>query len=536
MSAYSLPFNATETLELFRPLLGGLYDPLKAFVTKWRKDSNRNRARPNLRHYMKVSSVNEVIQVVKKAKIEKKRIRVIGAGHSAAQTIYSERGVTLSLAGELRRVHMKRKEVVDGQEYLVVRAGAGCYLGVNPLDPDSNQNNSLNYQVEAEGFAFPILGGISYQSVAGFMMTSSAGGSVKYGFSDVIQDIEFVDGNGRTQVAHRGTDLWCAVGVSMGLLGIITHVTFRIPKTYFVKVEETNFPLGSSSLLHHGKNKGGLEDSLKANEYFRANWLPQKYVNRVGEWSAKRVQSCPKIIPYKQILADPVTAVNVAKILMICNRLLQVYKGNDTVYRLIGNLLSQFVPLNQTGHFCDSWRSTLPMDDKLNFTIIKTSFTEIWLPLNQSTKVMRRLQKMFVDQNIAGNFATEIYGGKKSPFWLSMSYEEDSVRVNPYWWVYNIGDIRKYFTPFWNTLLELPGARLHWGKWLPKPGQKCGSITFNKEFLKKSFPKFEEWLNIREKMDPYQVFLTEYWRSILEIPRNKGESNIKSVESTRHSS
>ena len=74
------------------------------------------------------------------------------------------------------------------------------------------------------------------------MMTGSAGGSLDHAFADVVQDIEFVNGKGEVKTASRGTALWNAAGVSMGLLGVITHVTFRLGKTYLVQGVEVRRP------------------------------------------------------------------------------------------------------------------------------------------------------------------------------------------------------------------------------------------------------------------------------------------------------
>ena len=81
-----------------------------------------------------------------------------------------------------------------------------------------------------------------------------------------------------------------------------------------------------------------------------------------------------------------------------------------------------------------------------------------------------------------------------------------------------MGDKRKFFSYFWDALLEIPRSRLHWGKYLPLPGQKCGNITFNLAYLKNVYQKMDDWLKMREKMDPNQVFVTDSWRRILEIP------------------
>jgi D-arabinono-1,4-lactone oxidase len=131
---------------------------------------------------------------------------------------------------------------------------------------------------------------------------------------------------------------------------------------------------------------------------------------------------------------------------------------------------------------------------------------------------MDKLDELFKDQKAAGNFATEIYGAKESPFWLSMSYGGDMVRVDPYWLARNRGDLRKYFSYFWGVLLDISGTRLHWGKYLPLPGQKCGTKTFNLAYLKSVYPRMNDWLTKREEMDPDQVFVTDYWRGIFEIP------------------
>jgi len=38
-------------------------------------------------------------------------------------------------------------------------------------------------------------------------------------------------------------------------------------------------------------------------------------------------------------------------------------------------------------------------------------------------------------------------------------------------------------------------------------------------YCQKTFPKFDEWLEMRARFDPDQIFLTEYWRSMFSIER-----------------
>ena len=124
---------------------------------------------------------------------------------------------------------------------------------------------------------------------------------------------------------------------------------------------------------------------------------------------------------------------------------------------------------------------------------------------------------MFKDEAVVGNFVCEMYCAKKSPFWLSPSYETNVIRVDPYWWAFNSGAPQDLYDNYWNKLLEIPGARLHWGKYQPEPGQKCGNVVYDVKYLKSVYPKLEEWLQLRAKYDPKNVFVTEYWQKMFEL-------------------
>jgi len=166
--------------------------------------------------------------------------------------------------------------------------------------------------VAVQGFGFLELGGIIQQSLGGFIMTGSAGGSLKHGFADVIREVDFADGKEHLQIAKPGKDLWAAVGVSMGLFGVITHVTFRLPEMRLVEGSE-------SSLL--GTDKEGhrkLEEILESNEYMRANWFPQKEEWHEQQWVGKQT-SKGDFPPYHSILPCTLTAGKAAIALKMCN-------------------------------------------------------------------------------------------------------------------------------------------------------------------------------------------------------------------------
>src|SRR5204863_9135742 len=106
-------------------------------------------------------------------------------------------------------------------------------------------------------------------------------------------------------------------------------------------------------------------------------------------------------------------------------------------------------------------------------------------------------------------------GAQRSPFWLSPSFDRDVFRVDVFWWAYSFGDPRQHFAHFWNALLDLPGARLHWGKQLPDVGTKYGNIVFGPDFLMDRYSRLKDWLELRKQLDADRVFVTAYWQRIL---------------------
>ena len=117
--------------------------------------------------------------------------------------------------------------------------------------------------------------------MAGFISTGSAVGSLKHSVCDVIRKIEFVDANGQLHVAKPGTDLWAAVGVSMGLFGVITRVSFRLLQMRLVEGSESDHNLAESMLGLDKDGNSKLKGSLEKNENMGVNWFPQKKVKRV---------------------------------------------------------------------------------------------------------------------------------------------------------------------------------------------------------------------------------------------------------------
>src|SRR6476620_3226648 len=135
---------------------------------------------PKAKGVYHVSSIDDIQKIIRCATINHLMVRASGAEHSPCAAIYaaSDKQLKIKLEGKLKEINFF--EVDESRNTALVRVGAGCHLGVDPCDPMSSLQNSFNYQMDQRGFALSTLGGITHQTVAGFLSTSSSGGTAKH--------------------------------------------------------------------------------------------------------------------------------------------------------------------------------------------------------------------------------------------------------------------------------------------------------------------------------------------------------------------
>ncbi len=440
---------------------------------------------------------------------------------------------------------------------------AGCHLGRDPYDPSGTSNwiNSLLYQIDQAGFAVPDLGGIIHQTVGGFLSTGSAGGSIQHAFDDQVIGIRLIDGTGEIREFTResGSDEFFAAGVSMGLLGVITSVTIQLIDKFDIIGSQSTLPVDDCGIDLFGTGNAdmpGIESFFRTTEYARLMWWPQRKVEKMVVWKARKMKP-DDYTPYNPRTKKGTGMPNsfhpqpYLEFFKFHGNQLSAEAAGGIFYSIAGNWLNAFQKLklswivrllmrivtwlypshilpvvinmfnpidsesNPPGPqvFWDTWWDGLPMDNKVDDKLVPVKFTEIWIPLEKSMEVMVALRGLYEKSgySAAGSFSCEIYSAKKSDFWMSPSYNRDVIRVDVFWFGYNYGDPAKdYYPQFWKLLMENKdlNCRFHWGKYMP----------INPEYLKAQYPKWEAFMRLREKMDPDQIVVTEYWRERLGIP------------------
>ena len=541
------------------------------------------------------STVDEVIELVHKARKERAVLRVKGSGHSVPQAIYPDQfpyrkaeyyapaeasnryrlnfqpievpdGQIPVLLDKMNKVTFEQRTDDQGQVMHLVHAEAGVHLGKDPYDPTetSTYKNSRFNLMEQQGLAVRDMGGITHQTVGGFLATGSAGGSLQHSLEPNIYAFEFVDGNGEWHYCSReeNADLFRAVGVSMGLLGVVTKVIFKANERFDIKGTERIRPIsdwaGEIDFFKEGPT--GLRAYLEQAEYSRLLWWPQKGVEKMTVWEAHTMQKdeyrAPNSIvindektfvpkPYQEVtwfFGSPLLMENLGDVFYTLVAWLPTWLGKaikgswwrmfiqsfvETFWygKILTKLLDVFVQTDkkidgewQPQHFWDTWWRGLPMDNQMDDRLMDVVFTEIWIPLEHTTKVMNTLKDMYEQGGLraTGTFSCELYATKKSEFWMSPAYERDVFRVDLFLSGTDIFSPREYYQQFWDKLQQYD-FRTHWGKWVPGAGDDEEGVRYWRDYLHKRFPMWDRFLEVREQLDPDQIFVNDYWRERFNI-------------------
>ena len=236
-------------------------------------------------------SIDKVQDLVQWIKQQRGRIRVVGAKHATPNDklgtdVPDDRHVLVSL-DKIRDLTWP-----NGVTAGIAEVGAGNNLGVDPANKYSTEDNALLPRLAAQGWTLLGLAGITEQTVGGFLSTGSAGGSCSPGCSLERNLVGFtiVDGNGNVHRVEKGHKWYNAVGISMGLLGVVVSVTLQCSPA-FKLIGREDFTGEDASectvdLFGSGSNSGkqGPMEFFRSHQYSRIRWYPQS--RQVGIWQA----------------------------------------------------------------------------------------------------------------------------------------------------------------------------------------------------------------------------------------------------------
>ena len=407
------------------------------------------------------SSPQEVAETVRDAAARGLTVKPVGSGHSFTPAAVTD-GVQIRL-GNLAR--LRGADHATG----LVTAEAGMPLW------------RLNELLAEQGLALTNMGDIQAQTVSGAIGTGTHGtGRASASIAAQVAGLEIVlaDGSIVACSPQSHPDLFEAARISVGTIGVITAVTFRTEPTFLLEAREE--PMRLDEVLESF-------DALRTeNEHFEFFWFPHTSLT-----STKRNNRS----------AGP------AKPLSRRREWLEDEFLSNTVFSgicRVGRAAPRAIPaINKISSKAMSARTYVDRSDRV-FTSPRTfKFLEMEyaLPVEAAVPALREIQRMIARESLRISVPIEVRCAPADDLWLSTAHGRDTAYLAFH--MFQGMDQTRYFDLAEEIMLAHDG-RPHWGKLHAR----------EHDFFEAAYPRFADFLAVREKTDPDRVFANNYTRRI----------------------
>ncbi|MER5650419.1 D-arabinono-1,4-lactone oxidase [Streptosporangium sp. NPDC002524] len=414
------------------------------------------------------SSAEEVSRAVRDAAAAGRRVRMTGTGHSFTPVALTD-GLLLR-PGALTGI----REAGDGW----VTAEAGTTVG------------ALNRELHRRGLALANMGDIDAQTVAGAIQTGTHGtGRDVGGMADQVLALEMVladgeivtvrgDGDGKIRgVAEK--DLFNAARVSLGALGVVTAVTFRVEPAFLLR--SVREPMTLTAIL------GSLDALVAGNEHLDFFWMPH-----TDACLTKRNNRDP----------GPARPPGAFKY-WFDNRFME-----NTLFGAlcgVGGRYPGAIPrLNALSAATLSASAHTYASHRVFTSVREVRFLEMEyaIPREHLGQALREVRDLLDRRDWRISFPVEVRVTPASDAWLSTAYGRDSAYLACH--VYRPTPNPAYFEGVEEIMTRL-GGRPHWGK----------LHTRDAAYLAGVYPRFADFLAVRDALDPGRVFANDHLDTVL---------------------
>lgn len=407
------------------------------------------------------SSTREVAQTVREAAAAGHKVKPVGSGHSFSPAAVTD-GVLIRLD------HLSRLRSAGQASGLVtVEAGMGLWR--------------FNELLAEQGRALTNLGDVQEQTVSGAIGTGTHGtGRLSASIAAQVAGLELVlaDGSIVACSATERPELFEAARIGLGAIGVITAVTFRTEPAFLLAAREE--PMRLDAVLE------SFDELWQQNEHFEFWWFPHTKGAMVKRNNRSDGPAKP-LSRSREWFEDEFLSNTFYSGLL---------KTGRTAPRAIPTI-------NQFAARALSARSYTDRSDKVFTSTRRFKFLEMEyaLPREAAVSAMREVRRMIEDAGLRISLPIEVRTAPADDLWLSTAYGRDTVYIAFH--MHEGVSPTDYFENAEAIMVAYDG-RPHWGK----------LHTRDREYLASAYPRFEDFLAVREKADPERVFGNDYTRRI----------------------
>jgi FAD-linked oxidoreductase len=408
------------------------------------------------------ASVDELAAEVRRAAADGLTVKAVGSGHSFTAAA-ATRGV------QVRPEALTAIRAVD-REAGTVTAEAGVQLC------------QLNAVLAAEGLSLTNMGDIMVQTVAGATSTGTHGtGRESASIAAQIRAFELVtaDGSVLTCSPDENPEVFSAGRIGLGALGVVSAITFAVEPIFLLTAREE--PMRFDRVMAE------FDQLTEENEHFEFYWFPH-------------TEGCnTKRNNRSQGPAAPVPAVRG----WIDDELLS--NGVFQAACALGRAVPAAIPgIAKVSSRALSARTYTDIPYKVFTSPRRVRFVEMEyaVPREAAVTAIRELKAMVERSDLRISFPVEVRVAPADDIALSTASGRDSAYVAVH--MYRGSGYQRYFTQV-EQIMVAHGGRPHWGK----------LHTRDAEYFRGAYPRFGEFTELRDRLDPDRVFTNNYLRRVL---------------------
>lgn len=413
-----------------------------------------------------VSSEEEARAVLLAAASAGLRVKVAGTGHS-----FSDVAHTLGVRVDISALSGLRRH---NPETLQATFAAGTPLWeVGPI-------------LAELGWALPNMGDIDRQTIAGALSTGTHGTGARWGsLATTLCSARLMIADGRVLEvsATENAELWPAVRLGLGTLGIVLEMTVQCVPAFGLTVTE-----GQESFT---TAVDGFAQRCAENDHAEFFWFP--HTERVLTKISRRLalESTPA----------PPSALS----LWFAERFL----GN-TVLGLacrLGQAVPRWIPaINRIAVRVSGTRTVSGRSSERFVSPRTVRFVEMEyaVPPDAVPEILRRLRAAIEAHGLKISFPVEVRIAAGDDIWLSTAHGGPRAYIAVH--QYRGAPFAEYFA-LAEEIFQSYGGRPHWGKW----------NTATASYLSTVYPHLEDFQAVRRSVDPGGLFANDYTDRVLGV-------------------
>ncbi|CAL9732000.1 D-arabinono-1,4-lactone oxidase [Monosporozyma unispora] len=318
----------------------------------------------NPKVYFQPTTVDQVVQIVKNANEQGRKVTVIGSGHTP-NTLCMTNDWMVNL-DKLSHVSILKAEHND---YADVTVEAGI------------SSHDLNEYLSDRGYVLQNLPSINGPTLAGMISTGTHGSSAYHGLiSSQIVNLTLVNGRGNLIFVDSETepDLFKAMLLSLGQIGIIVKLTVRVVPKFNLKVTQ--------EIIDFNKLIGMWDYLWTSTEFIKVWWYP--YNKKCVIWRAQRTTDAVTPVKQKPFLSKKFYRFIYESLLWVSTQVC----GRLTPFVEKWVFKRQFKSIGGLG---EAQPEVLTSMDAFTLDCLYSQFVDEWgCPLVEGPDVLRKLEQI----------------------------------------------------------------------------------------------------------------------------------------------